>query len=169
MNKRKHDGDWWDFTWSPITGCLHGCTFGPYRTPCYAKTMAGRFPKTFSNGFEPTFHPERLSEPARMKKPARIFVCSMSDLFQDPAVDPGGRDGYSCWTRWVLQAITQAPQHTFLLLTKRPDNAIRFLPLPPNVWLGTTLTDGAEHPNLDRCEARAGLGGRRQTTEDRRH
>src|SRR5579863_9302804 len=74
---------WCSHTWNPVSGCLHGCRFGPNETPCYAEVIAERFrgSKAFPNGFDPTFHPDRLLDPLREKKPARIFVCSMADLF----------------------------------------------------------------------------------------
>jgi len=68
--------EWCDFTWNPVTGCYHGCDY------CYARRIAHRFfPKTV--GFNPYFWRDRLREPLALKKPARIFVCSMADLFGD--------------------------------------------------------------------------------------
>jgi len=67
--------EWTDYTWNPITGCLHGC---PY---CYAKKITKRFPKNYPNGFNPTFYPERLDDPGKVKKPSMIFTVSMGDMF----------------------------------------------------------------------------------------
>src|SRR5664280_2871172 len=70
MNKSKID--WCDYTWNPVTGCLHGCEY------CYARRMD----KRFGDGlFNPTFHQKRLDEPVKVKKSAKIFVGSVSDLF----------------------------------------------------------------------------------------
>ena len=70
--------EWTRYTWNPVTGCKHGCTY------CYARRLAegrlkGRF--GYDNGFEPTFHQNRLLEPQNVKKPSMIFTCSMGDLF----------------------------------------------------------------------------------------
>ena len=74
--------EWTDATWNPVTGCRKisaGCKH------CYAEEVAARMKrmgvKGYENGFEPTFHPDRLTIPIKWKKARRIFVCSMSDLF----------------------------------------------------------------------------------------
>lgn len=62
---------WADYTWNVVTGCKRGCVY------CYARKIHNRFNKTpFS---EIVFHPERLNDPAKIKKPSTIFVGSMSD------------------------------------------------------------------------------------------
>lgn len=70
MNRTKIE--WTDYSWNPIVGCDHGCWY------CYAAKLAIRFPKNFPNGFKPTFYPERLKEPWKVKKPSKIFTCSVS-------------------------------------------------------------------------------------------
>ena len=71
MNKTKIE--WTDYTWNSITGCEYNCFY------CYARRIAMRF-----NGhFKPTFHPDRITQPHKLKKPSKIFVCSMVDLFGD--------------------------------------------------------------------------------------
>jgi len=105
--------EWCDKSWSPITGCSpisEGCVH------CYAKRMAyrlkGRFGYPKDDPFRVTFHPDRLDEPLHWKKPSRIFVCSMGDLFhEDVPMETIGK--ILCFAR----AITQ---HKFLFLTKRP-------------------------------------------------
>lgn len=124
MNRTKIE--WTDYTWNPIVGCNHGCWY------CYARKLAQRFPKKFPNGFEPTFHPERLKEPYELKKPSKIFVCSIADIFAPwtPEV----------WRDAVLDAIFKCPiKHTFQLLTKNPEE-IPDIYFPGNVWIGTTVT-----------------------------
>ena len=74
MNKT--DIEWTDFTWNPVTGCLRGC---PY---CYARGTAKRFYSP-EIGFAPHFWPERIGEPERRRKPGKIFVTSVGDLFGD--------------------------------------------------------------------------------------
>ena len=100
-------------------------------------------------GFSPTFHHYRLDEPAKMKKPARIFVVSMGDLFGDwvPTI----------WIKKVLESCVAAPQHKYLFLTKNPIRYDRLidmglLPRLDNFWYGTTVTDLSKpmHWN-DRC------------------
>jgi len=134
MNKTKIE--WTDYTWNPIVGCKHGCWY------CYAKKLTQRFKKIFPNGFEPTFHPERLTEPWERKKPSKIFVCSIADLFA-PWTPIEWRDK-------VFSSMYHCPtKHYFQLLTKNPEK----IPLygysdtgtkynhPDNWWFGTTVTN----------------------------
>lgn len=126
-NINKTNIDWCDFSWNPVSGCDHGCWY------CYARKMSQRFKKLFPNGFKPTFHPERLKEPYTLKKPSKIFVCSIADLFASwtPCV----------WRNAVLDAICNCPiKHTFILLTKNPENIPKDFVFPINVWVGTTVT-----------------------------
>jgi protein gp37 len=128
MNRTKIE--WTDYTWNPITGCKHGCWY------CYARKLTQRFKKIFPNGFEPTFHPERLKEPWELKKPSKIFVCSVADLFA-PWTPTEWRDA-------VLQSISECPvKHKFQLLTKNPER-IPPIHFPDNVWVGATITEQAE-------------------------
>lgn len=121
--------DWADWSWNPVTGCLGGCDY------CYARRIAERF--NGPDGFKPSFHKERLSEPAAVTKPSRIFVCSMADLFGDWVP-------YS-WINNVLGACLANPQHQYLFLTKNParyeDLFIyrKWIAPQPNWWLGATF------------------------------
>lgn len=133
--------EWCDYTTNPVTGCKHGC---PY---CYARKIAERFrgSKAWPQGFEPMFHTERLQDPAKMKKPQTIFVCSMADLFGDWVPEQ--------WIQEVLYACHDAPQHTYIFLTKNPE---RYLTIPvglfrSNMWFGTS-SDGGLHVS-DRIRA----------------
>jgi len=126
--------EWTDYTWNPITGCKHGCWY------CYAKKMAQRFKKIFPNGFEPTFHPERLKEPWELKKSSKIFVCSIADLFAPWTPKD--------WMTEVVKSIEMCPiKHTFQLLTKSPEGIPEFHIFPKNVWIGVTVTN--EFPTYD--------------------
>ena len=76
--------EWCDKSWNPITGCSpvsEGCLH------CYAKRMAnrlkGRYGYSKDDPFRVTFHPDRLDEPLHWKRPSRIFVVSMGDLFHE--------------------------------------------------------------------------------------
>lgn len=123
--------EWTDFTWNIVTGCE-----GPDGKPCdycYARRIARRFGKTKAErAFRPEFHLDRLGGPIHRKKPARIFVCSMADLFGD-WVKPE-------WIKTILDVVRRAPQHTFQFLTKNPAR-YRSFEFPPNVWLGATTVD----------------------------
>ncbi len=166
MNKTKID--WCDSTWSPVTGCLHGCEY------CYARRIAERFgghtmdgdttidslydevldealyierasgekvnaPYPF--GFKPTLHRYRLDE-YRNKKGRNIFVCSMADLFGSWVPDS--------WIEEVFKACERAPQHNYLFLTKNPNRYIRLselgkLPSKDNMWYSSTVTAMEEY------------------------
>lgn len=125
MNKTKIE--WCDYTWNPITGCKNNCWY------CYARKMAVNdyYKKGFPNKFEPSFYRERLEEPLKIKKPSRIFVCSMADLFGDWV--------YNTWIRSILEVVEHCPQHTFMFLTKNPKRYEKFN-FPKNCWLGVTVT-----------------------------
>ncbi|AMS02071.1 DUF5131 family protein [Mycobacterium phage Panchino] len=106
-----HTGiEWTDATWNPATGCTKvsaGCD------NCYAEKIAHRFAGTsaYPNGFEVTLRPERLDWPLRKRKPLRIFVNSMSDLFHDQVPDE--------YIAKVFAVMAAARHHTFQVLTKR--------------------------------------------------
>lgn len=104
--------EWTDATWNPVTGCTK---VSPGCDHCYAETFAERWRGTpghhFENGFDVTLRPERLDQPLRWKKPRRIFVNSMSDLFHDAVPDE--------FIARVFATMAVAKHHTFQLLTKR--------------------------------------------------
>ena len=129
MNKTKIE--WTDYSWNPIVGCKHGCWY------CYAKKLTQRFKKNFPNGFEPTFHPERLKEPLELKKSSKIFVCSIADLFAPWTPNE--------WKVEVLKSIEMCPiKHTFQLLTKNPEDISDDHAFPDNIWLGVTVSTQEE-------------------------
>ena len=139
--------EWTDKVWNPITGCAKvsaGCE------NCYASSIAKRFWNWKHEGTECCgdwvetrkfsdiqFHRERLEQPLKWKKPAKIFVNSMGDLFHI--------DVSFLWVDKVMDTIVACPQHTFMILTKRPDKMKIYFdnyyngkqPLK-NLWLGVT-------------------------------
>ena len=121
--------EWTDATWNPVTGCWpisDGCN------NCYAKRIYERFNDgPFS---QIIYHWDRFDIPRNWKKPRRIFLGSMTDLFQKDV-----QDGY----RKIIEGvIADCPQHTFMVLTKRADNMrVYFTGNLPyrNLWLGVTV------------------------------
>ena len=106
--------EWCDDVFNPITGCTRvgeGCR------NCYALKQFDR--KLWGYGPEVTFHPERLGQPLRRKKPTHYFVCSMGDLFHE-SVKEEHIDA-------VFAVIATARRHTFTILTKRPERMREYL------------------------------------------
>ncbi|OHD74921.1 MAG: hypothetical protein A2177_11150, partial [Spirochaetes bacterium RBG_13_68_11] len=88
----------------------------------------------YGNGFAPTMHPELLTLPSRWKKPRRVFVNSMSDLFHESIP--------IAFIEKVFDAISDATWHTFQVLTKRSGRLRSLserLPWPRNLWMGVTV------------------------------
>ncbi len=116
--------EWTDSTWNPITGCSvvsAGCKH------CYAMRLAGtrlrhhpsRAGLTRQTLIGPVWtgdvrlNEDWLDQPLRWKKPRRIFVCAHGDLFHESVPD--------AWIDRVFAVMALAPQHTFQVLTKRPE------------------------------------------------
>ena len=137
--------EWTDSTWNPVTGCTAisaGCDH------CYAETLSLRLQKMgvdkYQNGFAVTLHPDILDQPFRWRSPRRVFVNSMSDLFH--ALVP--KD----YVIRIWEVMRECSQHTFQVLTKRPERMARFtseFPAPANVWLGTSIEDGRVIGRID--------------------
>lgn len=131
--------EWTDATWNPVRGCTKvsaGCKH------CYAETFAERWRgipgHPYEQGFDLRLVPEKLDEPTRWKRPRRIFVNSMSDLFQE-GVD-------TAFIRTVFQTMNAASWHTYQVLTKRADRMRsvtqelgRTLVEHPHIWLGVSV------------------------------
>lgn len=127
--------EWTDATWNPTTGCTkisQGCK------NCYAETMARRL-KAMGNaryraGFALTLHEDLLDTPLRWKKPRRIFVNSMSDLFHE--------DVPVTFLKRVFSTMRDCPWHRFQVLTKRSRRLRELaaeLSWPANVWVGVSV------------------------------
>lgn len=140
--------EWTDSTWNPVAGCSimsSGCT------NCYAMQMARRLEAmgvekysdlTRKSGKRTVWtgvvYEDRasLNIPRRWRKPRKIFVNSMSDLFHDEVSDDFIAD--------VWQVMRDTPHHSYQILTKRPDRMADFLSAQKaevlgNVWLGTSV------------------------------
>lgn len=138
--------EWCDESWNPVSGCSK---YSPGCANCWAEKAANsprlqQFPQYQKvKGWDGTieFTESQLSKPAHWKKPRKIFVCSMSDLFHDN-VEPA-------WHRAILDMMLANPRHTYLLLTKRPANMEETLTHSgltpqPNIWLGCTVENRHE-------------------------
>lgn len=131
----KSNIEWTEATWNPVTGCnkiSDGCKH------CYAATMAKRLHAMgnvrYENGFDVTLHSDLITLPLKWKKPRRIFVNSMSDMFHKDIPEPFIKD--------VFDTMVQANWHTFQILTKRSDRLLELsqhLPWPDNVWQGVSV------------------------------
>jgi protein gp37 len=140
--------EWTDVTWNPVAGCsvaTAGCT------NCYAMRMAARLEsmsvakydgltrksgKRYVWSGKVTLDWLALDIPSRWKKPRRVFVNSMSDLFHPEVTDE--------FIVAVWAAMRRSPQHTYQILTKRPERMRSLtekeaIPLLRNVWLGTSV------------------------------
>jgi protein gp37 len=135
---------WTDATWNPITGCSK---VSPGCAHCYAESLTRRFASTWDVPDLPwtpenaeanvILHPERLDQPLRWKKPRMVFVNSMSDLFHEQIEDEV--------LAYIFAVMALAPQHTFQVLTKRPERMKEFFTreLEPNVgWLPGSYAAG---------------------------
>lgn len=129
FNETNDNIEWAKWSWNPVTGCKMGC---PY---CYARDIANRF----QGGFDPAFHPERLTMPENTQVPPKadtdigfknVFVCSMADLFGDWVPQE--------WIDRVIEAVRKNPQWNFLFLTKNPSRLVG-IDWPKNAWVGTTV------------------------------
>lgn len=140
--------EWTDATWNPTTGCRK---VSPGCDNCYAATLAKRLKAMGSPryqndgpdglGFGLTLHWDKIPEPLTWKKPKRVFVNSMSDLFH-PSVPAD-------FLLRCFEVMASAPMHQFQVLTKRPTYMARVVPVvldklgvsepPANVWLGISI------------------------------
>jgi len=131
--------EWTDATWNPVRGCTKvsaGCAF------CYAERFSERFRGVpnhpFEQGFDLRLVPDKLRQPHRWRRPRRVFVSSMSDLFH-----PGIPTTYIAAVGEVMQA---TPHHTYQVLSKRHERMhhlllgeLNWMARLPNVWYGVSV------------------------------
>lgn len=149
--------EWTDATWNPVAGCAiatAGCT------NCYAMRMAARLEAMGVEKYDGLTRKSggryvwtgkvrldhaSLEVPGRWRKPRKVFVNSMSDLFHP--------DVPADFIREVWRVMEETPRHTYQILTKRPERMAEILangfPVLPNVWLGTSVEDSAVIGRLD--------------------
>lgn len=123
--------EWTDKTWNPTVGCNK---VSPGCKHCYAEALTRRFPNHFAHGFEFALHPKRLDEPRRWRKPSRVFVNSMSDLFHEQMPFE--------FLEEVFRIMAECPKHVFQILTKRHERMLELAPeldWPENVWMGVSV------------------------------
>ena len=164
---RKSKIEWTEYTWNPVTGCYHTCGYCYARTltkriagdvrlnlsnsqcvcvkdgsqPLYEltepfKATSGRT-ISFPFGFAPTLHKYRLDWLDNLKTGARVFVCSVADLFGEWVPDK--------WIESVFSACNNYPRHHYLFLTKNPHRYRELLndevlPKNQNMWFGYSVT-----------------------------
>jgi len=135
--------EWTDATWNPITGCTlvsDGCRH------CYAATLAATRLKNHSSRAglarinaageakftgEVRLNAQWLDQPLRWRKPRRIFVCAHGDLFHENVPDE--------WIDRVFAVMALAPQHTFQVLTKRPERMAEYANSHRYLWIGDQM------------------------------
>ena len=135
--------EWTDATWNPVTGCRKirpGCKH------CYAETFAERFRGVpghpYEQGFDLRIWPSRLAHPRSWRTPRRIFVNSMSDLFQEGVPDD--------FIDRVFDVMCGVDRHVYQVLTKRPDRMSAYMARRagrepdfaerhPQIWLGASV------------------------------
>lgn len=127
--------EWTEASWNPITGCTKisdGCA------NCYAARLAKRLnamhnPR-YTNVFNVTIHKDLLEEPKKWKKPLKIFVNSMSDIFHEDIPDD--------IIIKIFETMNECPQHRFQILTKRPERLVKLndkITWSNNIWMGVTI------------------------------
>lgn len=138
--------EWTDATWNPITGCS---IVSPGCTNCYAMKLAGTRLKHHESRAgltkesrsgpvwtgEVRFNEQWLTQPLKWTKPRMIFVCAHGDLFAEGVPDE--------WIDQVFAVMALAPQHTFQVLTKRPERMREYLQGERDRRIASRVTDFA--------------------------
>ena len=127
--------EWTQYTWNPVTGCTKT---SPGCKNCYAERMAKRLQaiglSNYKGGFKLAIHEDTLHVPLTWKKPAVVFVNSMSDLFHESVpLD---------FIIKVFDVMRRVPQHQFQVLTKRAQRLAEistYIDWPENAWMGVSV------------------------------
>src|ERR1039458_2896959 len=137
--------EWTESTWNPSTGCD---AISPGCEHCYAERLSLRLKamgqQKYSNGFKLTLHPDTLELPLKWKKPQRIFVNSMSDLFHNNVPFD--------FIRRVFATMSRAHWHRFQILTKRSGRLLALtekIDWSPNVWMGVSVESAQYKTRID--------------------
>jgi len=146
--------EWTEATWNPVTGCSKvsdGCRH------CYAERMALRLQAlgqpNYRRGFAVTLHPAALRLPTTWKRPRRVFVNSMSDLFHEAVPTEFILD--------VFAVMHHAPWHQYQVLTKRSARLLELDPVlrarlygwAPHIWMGVTVERADYAERIDHLRA----------------
>ena len=146
--------EWTDETWNPVTGCTR---VSPGCDHCYMYALYPRLRAMGVPGYDATpdtirLLRERLEIPLSWKKPRRVFVNSMADLFHPKVPFDFVTDVFD-----VMQEASSDHGHIFQILTKRPGRAVAWWDRyadrfsegwPPNVWMGTSVESAKYTPRL---------------------
>ena len=137
--------EWTDTTWNPVTGCTkvsQGCKH------CYAERMAKRLKAMgvprYKDEFKVTLHHDLINAPLSWKKPRRVFVNSMSDLFHEKVPLE--------FIQSCFDTMKKASQHTFQILTKRSTRLVELAPYlewSENIWMGVSVEDNQVLDRID--------------------
>ena len=154
---------WTDSTWSPVTGCTpvsagcDNCYAARYAQRCMGgfapvrKAIPGGSAIVERSFSEVRTHADRLDIPLHWRKPRRIFVCSMSDLFHDQIED--------AFLDRVFATMALSPRHVYQLLTKRPERALKYLSSPQRAFnIQRQMDNAAVEALAEREEWRSVLG-----------
>jgi protein gp37 len=133
--------EWTEATWNPTSGCTK---ISPGCKNCYAETLTKRLKamgqQKYKKGFQYIEHPSDINLPLTWKKPKKIFVNSMSDLFHENSTFE--------FTGKCFATMIQADQHDYQILTKRPKRMAEFSEIffeyfghkiPNFMWMGTSI------------------------------
>ena len=152
--------EWTEATWNPLRGCARvseGCRF------CYAERVAYRFSgegqpyeglTTRGKDGQPRWNneimlvPHMLKKPLSWKRPRRIFVNSMSDLFHEKVPFD--------YIQQVFDVMRQASWHEFQILTKRADRLAELAPTlewSSNIWIGVSVEDAFATDRINKLRA----------------
>ena len=146
--------EWTDETWNPVTGCTRvspGCD-NCYMFALYPRLRGMRVPGYELGPDQVQILPQRLELPLSWRKPRRVFVNSMADLFHSKVPSDFITDIFA-----VMERAGAERGHTFQVLTKRPGRAVGWWELnassfpdgwPDNVWIGTSVETQKYAPRL---------------------